>query len=147
MTGYIDIWAINLKEMAKDSSMPIGVRNEVKRELSASTPIFFKEYQQLEQLKDIPITIIISYAKPVERYEMELNEKLNLGINIIPWWKELDNFRIQHYADLISKNHNSKMILLPNYSHGIHYQDPELVGKAVADTYNHCLEKTGKMPR
>jgi pimeloyl-ACP methyl ester carboxylesterase len=144
LTGYRDIWTINLKTMANDTSMPIGVRNEVKREFYASTPTFFKEYQQLEPLKDIPVTVIISYAKPVEPYEIEMNKKLKLGINITPWWKEFDNFRIQHYIDLIRNNHKSKIILLPNYSHGVHYQDPELVGKAVAETYNHCMEKIEK---
>lgn len=135
LTGYREIWKINLKTMANDTSMPISVRNEAKRELYASTPIFFKEYQHLEPLKDIPVTVIISYAKPVEPYEIEMNKKLKLGINITPWWKEFDNIRIQHYTNLIRNNHNSKMILLPGYSHGIQYQDPELVGEAVADTY------------
>lgn len=144
LTGYRDIWAINLKTMASDTNMPMGVRSEVKRELYASTPTFFKEYQQLTPLKDIPVTVLISYAKPVEPYEIEMNKKLKLGINIVPWWRAFDNFRIQHYTDLIRNNHHSKMILLPNYSHGIHYQDPALVGKAVADTYYLCLETIGK---
>lgn len=139
LTGYREIWTINMKAMSADTSIPAGVRSETERELAASTPVFFKEYQQLAPLKDIPATVIISYNKPIEPYESEMNKKFNLGINILPWWKAFDDLRIKHYSDLIRNNHNSKMILLPGYSHGIHYQDPKLVANAVADTYNNCL--------
>lgn len=139
LTGYSEIWAINMKTMSNDTSMPAGIRNETKRELTASTPIYFKEYQNLPPLNDIPVTVIISYNKPLEPYENDMNEKLKLGINILPWWKEYDNFRIEHYSDLIRNNHNSKMILLPGYSHGIHDQDPSLVADAISEIFTKCL--------
>ena len=139
LTGYRDIWTINLKAMSNDTAMPLGIRNEAKRELVASTPTFFKEYSSMPSLKNMPVTVLISYNKPVEFNESEMNKKLKLGINLIPWWKELDNLRIAHYSDMIKNNHDSKIILLPGYSHGIHYQDPKLVADAVADTYNKCL--------
>lgn len=139
LTGYREIWTINLKAMATDTSMPPGVRYETKRELAASTPVFFKEYQNLPPLKDIPVTVIISYNKPTEPYEEQMNKTLKLGINIRPWWKEYDNLRIKHYSELIRNNRYSKLILLPGYSHGIHFQDPPLVANAVAETFSNCL--------
>lgn len=143
LTGYRDIWTINMKTMSSDTAMPFGIRNEAKRELASSTPVFFKEYTSLPPLKNIPVSVLISYNKPIEFYETEMNKKLKLGINLVSWWKELDNLRISHYADMIKNNHDSKIILLPGYSHGIHYQDPKLVADAVSETYNNCL-KTDK---
>lgn len=142
LTGYREIWIKNLTALAQDNSVPAGVRMEAKRTINSSTPSFFKEYLQLPKLKDIPIAVIIAYAKPIELYETAMNEKLKLGINILPWWKELDNFRIQHFTELIRENHDSRIILLPNYSHGIHYQDPELVGKTVAEIYSRVLKNS-----
>lgn len=144
LTGYREIWTINMKAMSSDTSMPKGIRSETKRELAASTPTYFKEYQQLPPLKDIPITVVISYNKPIEPYESDMNKKLKLGINILPWWKEFDNFRIKHYTDLIRNNHNSKLILLPGYSHGIHYQDPSLVATEISDIFTKCLNSDKK---
>jgi pimeloyl-ACP methyl ester carboxylesterase len=144
LTGYREIWTINMKAMSTDTSMPKGVRHETKRELAASTPVYFKEYQKLSPLKDIPVEIVISYNKPLESYEEDMNKKLKLGINIQPWWKEFDELRIKHYSDLIRNNHNSKIILLPGYGHAIHYQDPQLVADVVTDTYNKCLVNGNK---
>ena len=138
LTGYREIWTINLKTMSNDTSMPLGVRYETKRELSASMPEYFQEYQNLPQLKNIPITVIISYNKPIQPYEEKMNKTLNLSINILPWWKALDDIRIKHYGDMISNNKNSKMILLPGYSHGVQYQDPLLVASEVTNIFSKC---------
>jgi pimeloyl-ACP methyl ester carboxylesterase len=140
LTGYREIWSINMKGMADDASMPAGVRNETKRVLAASSPIYFKEYQNLQPLNDIPVTVIISYNKPLQPYEIDMNKKLNLGINILPWWKAYDNLRIEHYSDLIRNNHHSKMILLPGYSHSIHHQDPSLVADAISEIFTKSLD-------
>ncbi|MFT3904015.1 MAG: alpha/beta hydrolase [Niabella sp.] len=139
-TGYIDIWKINLNSMSNDTSLPIGMRNEAKRELSESTPHFFKNYTSLAPLKDIPVTILISYNKPTEPFEKKMNEDMKLGLNLVSWWKELDMLRIEHYTDMIKNNHNSSIILLPLYSHGIHNQDPKLVADAISNTYDNCLK-------
>jgi pimeloyl-ACP methyl ester carboxylesterase len=135
-TGYQQVWTINMTAMAMDATLPEGLRKEAERELSASTPIYFKEYTTLPPLKAIPVTILISYNKPVEPYEIAMNKNLNLGINIIPWWKEYDRMRINHYSEMIAANPKSKVILLPQYSHGIHHQDPELVAKTILDIYS-----------
>jgi len=138
-TGYRELFAINLKNIIKDTSTSNGFRNEAERELNESTPDFFKKYKSLQPLKDIPVTVMISYNKHIEHYETEMNENLKLGINLIPWWKELDELRINHYAEMIKNNSNSRLILLPRYSHGIHQQDPKMVAKALIDTYENCL--------
>jgi len=138
-TGYRELFEINLKNIINDTSTSSGFQNEAKRELNESSPDFFKNYKSLEPLKDIPITVMISYNKHIEHYETEMNENLKLGINLIPWWKELDELRISHYAEMIKNNTNSCLILLPRYSHGIHQQDPKIVAKALIDTYENCL--------
>ncbi len=138
-TGYRELFAINLRNIINDSSTSNGFRNEAQRELNESSPEFFKKYKSLRPLKDIPVTVMISYNKHIEHYETEMNEKLKLGINLIPWWKELDELRINHYAEMIKNNSNSQLILLPRYSHGIHQQDPKIVAEALSNTYERCL--------
>lgn len=140
-TGYQQVWKINMGTMAKDGTLPEGLRKEAERELSASTPLYFREYASLTPLRPIPVTVIISYNKPVEPYEEAMNRDMNLGINIKLWWKEYDRLRISHYTDMIANQPKSRIILLPQYSHGIHHQDPELVAKAITETYKNCLKE------
>ena len=82
---------------------------------------------------------MIAYNKHIENYETEMNENQKLGINLIPWWKELDELRINHFAEMIKNNKNSRLILLPRYSHGIHQQDPKIVTDALIETYENCI--------
>lgn len=139
-TGYRDLYLINLNTILNDKSASIGFKNEAKRELNESSPTFFKNYTSLPPLKDIPATVLISYNKHIENYETEMNKNLKLNINLIPWWQELDELRIKHYAEMIKNNSNSRLILLPRYSHGIHHQDPKLVAQALYNTYENCLQ-------
>lgn len=138
-TGYQELLSINLQNILKDPTISRGFRHELKRELDESTPNFFKNYTSLPPLPDIPVTVMIAYNKHIEQYETKMNEELQLGINLIPWWKALDHLRIEHYAEMIKNNRNSKLILLPRYSHGIHQQDPKLVAEALIATYKSCL--------
>lgn len=141
-TGYQELLSINLQNIIKDPSTSTGFRHEAERELNESTPHFFKNYTSLPPLPDIPVTVMIAYSKHIEQYETKMNEELNLGINLIPWWKELDQLRIEHYAEMIKNNRNSKLILLPKYSHGIHQQDPKLVAEALISIYNSILRSS-----
>lgn len=138
-TGYQELLAINLKSIINDSSTSEGFRNEAKRVQNESSQEFFKNYKSLPPLKDVPTTVMIAYNKHIEDYETKMNENLKLGINLIPWWKELDELRINHYSEMIKNNNKSKLILLPRYSHGIHQQDPKIVADALIDTYKNCL--------
>lgn len=104
--------------------------------MKANSKGYFSEYRDLPLLnKNIATTVIISYNKNIEQPDEEMNKNLNLGINFKPCWREYDNLRIQHYSDLIKDNENSKIILLPKYSHGIYYQNPELVAKLIVDNF------------
>lgn len=138
-TGYQELLSINLQNILKDPTISRGFRHELKRELNESTPNFFKNYTSLQPLPDIPVTVMIAYNKHIEQYETKMNEELQLGINLIQWWKALDHLRIEHYAEMIKNNRNSKLILLPRYSHGIHQQDPKLVAEALIAIYKSCL--------
>lgn len=138
-TGYQELLAINLKSIINEPSTSEGFKIEIRRTQNESSPEFFKNYKSLQPLKDFPTTVMIAYNKHIEDYETKMNENLKLGINLIPWWKELDEFRIYHYAEMIKNNNKSKLILLPRYSHGIHQQDPKIVADALIDTYKNCL--------
>jgi pimeloyl-ACP methyl ester carboxylesterase len=133
-TGYQELSAIIMKTMSENKDFGQGTRNDAIRALKAG---YFPEYSHLPRLKNnIMATVIISYNKNIELPDEEMNEKLHLGIKFKPWWKEYDNLRIQHYSDLIKDNDNSMIILLPKYSHGIYYQNPELVAKLIIENYN-----------
>ncbi|WP_324680553.1 alpha/beta hydrolase [Hymenobacter sp. GOD-10R] len=135
-TGYQQLSTILIKMMAENKDFGPGTRNDALRALKANASGYFYEYSNLPRLKDkIAVTVIISYNKPIEAPDEEMNKKLSLGINFKPWWKEYDNLRIQHYSDLIKDNDNSKIILLPKYSHGIYYQNPELVAKLIVENF------------
>lgn len=137
-TGYQELSAIIMKTMSENKDFNQGTRNDALRALKAG---YFSEYRNLPRLKkDIATTVIISYNKNIELPDEEMNKNLHLGINFKPWWKEYDNLRIQHYSDLIKDNDNSMIILLPKYSHGIYYQNPELVAKLIIENYN-CYKK------
>lgn len=133
-TGYQELSAIIMKTMSENKNFSQGARNDAIRALKTG---YFQEYRHLPRLKNnIAATVIISYNKNIELPDEEMNKKLHLGINFKPWWKEYDNLRIQHYSDLIKDNDNSMIILLPKYSHGIYFQNPELVAKLIIENYN-----------
>lgn len=136
-TGYRETSLLIQKIMSENDGFSQGARNDATRALKANELGYFHEYQNLPELNNnIATTVIISYNKNVEQPDKELNETLNLGINFKPFWREYDNLRIQHYSDLIRDNKNSMLILLPKYSHGIYYQNPELVTKLIIENYD-----------
>ncbi len=140
-TGYIGLIRAMFKQMADNGNFSAGARNEAQRQMTTLSPVFFGEYKNLPPLKDIPVTAIISYRKPPEPSEAQMNKEMGLDINILPWWKEYDRLRNNHYADMIANNHYSRLILLPGYSHGIHHQDPALVATALRELYTICIKK------
>ena len=141
-TGYRETSLLIQKMMSENDSFGQGARNDATRALKSSVSGYFQEYQHLPELnRNMAATVIISYNKPIEQPDEELNKNLNLGINFKPWWKEYDNLRIQHFTDLIKDNDNSRIILLPKYSHGIYYQNPELVAKLIIENYNSNIKE------
>lgn len=141
ITDYQELSVLLMKTMSENKDFSEGARNDAKRALKSSIPVFFQEYRDLPPLKNIPVTVIISYNKPIELPDEEMNKKLNLGINFKSWWKEYDGIRITHFSDLIRNNDNSMIVLLPKYSHGIHHQNPKMVAKLILENYNNCSKK------
>jgi pimeloyl-ACP methyl ester carboxylesterase len=136
-TGYQELSNIIIKTMSENKDFDQSTRNDAIRALKSNESGYFQEYRNLPRLKNnIAVTVIISYNKHIELPDEEMNKELNLGINFKPWWKEYDNLRIQHYSDLVKDNDNSKIILLPKYSHGIYYQNPELVAREIVENFN-----------
>lgn len=138
-TGYQEVFASITRSMSENQSYEPGTRYDALRALKAG---YFVGYGDLPPLKsNIAATVIISYNKNIEAPDEELNQRLHLGINFKPWWKEYDNLRIQHYSELIKNNDHSMMVLLPKYSHGIYFQNPQLVAKLILDNYRSQVRK------
>ncbi|MGE8430548.1 MAG: alpha/beta hydrolase [Sphingobacterium sp.] len=136
-TSYQQITKIIMEQMSKNKTTSAGAHIDAARALASISKGYFHEYRSLPQLKkEIAATVIISYNKNIELPDEELNRKLNLGINFKAWWKEYDELRIQHYAALLKDNDSSMLVLLPKYSHGIYYQNPQLVAKLIQDNFN-----------
>ncbi len=132
-TGYRELMPAMFGDILADPSLPAGMRQEtlrVKRNLEAG---FFGEYRSLPPLRNIPTLVLIAYNRRTEQSELELS--LKNGINLKPWFAELDWLRIRHFGQLIGENDHSSVILLPRYSHGIHHQGPRLVGEYVKGLY------------
>lgn len=141
-TGYREVSLLIQKMMSENKGFSQGAKNDATRALKSSALGYFQEYQDLPRLNNnIAATVIISYNKHIEHQDEQMNKNLNLGIDFKPWWKEYDNLRIQHFSDLIKDNENSRIILLPKYSHGIHYQNPELVAKLIIENYNSNIKE------
>lgn len=136
--GYRELWSKMMLDMSQDQNMPEGFRLETQRESNASQP-FFKEYQNLKPLGNIPVAVLIAYNRRIEKFEEEMNAKL--GLSGKPWFKAFDDLRITHYSKMIETNHNSFLMLLPQYSHGIHNQDPELTGKVISRIFEKAIRK------
>lgn len=132
--GYQELIATMFKRDSEDTTNSIGTRNEMKRLRKAG---YFEEYTSLAPLPDIPVTVLISYNRHIEQQEQQLGKELK--INMMPWFAELNRFRIDHFADMIKNNRSSSVILLPRYSHGIHHQDPALASTVILDLYNRVL--------
>jgi pimeloyl-ACP methyl ester carboxylesterase len=136
-TSYQQITKIIMEQMSKNKNSSAGAHIDAARALTSISKGYFHEYRTLPPLKkEIAATVIISYNKNIELPDEELDRKLNLGINFKAWWKEYDELRIQHYATLLKDNDNSMLVLLPKYSHGIYYQNPQLVAKLIQDNFN-----------
>jgi pimeloyl-ACP methyl ester carboxylesterase len=132
--GYRKLIATMFEKFSADTTNSIGTRNEMKRVRNTG---YFEEYTSLAPLPDIPVTVLISYNRPIEQQEEVLAKELK--VNSIPWFKEVNRFRIQHFAEMIKDNHKSSVILLPLYSHGIHHQDPQLGAAVILDVYNRVI--------
>ncbi len=136
-TSYQQITKIIMEQMSKNKNSSAGAHIDAARALTSISKGYFHEYRTLPPLKkEIAATVIISYNKNIELPDEELDRKLNLGINFKAWWKEYDELRIQHYAALLKDNDHSMLVLLPKYSHGIYYQNPQLVAKLIQDNFN-----------
>lgn len=131
--GYHELWPKMLSEMGNDKNMPEGFRMEMQREFHGSLKSFFNEYENLPVISNVPIAVLIAYNKHIEKFEQETSIKF--GINARSWFDEFDKIRIENYSKMINKNRNSFIMLLPEYSHGIHNQDPELVGDVISRIY------------
>ncbi len=136
-TSYQQITKIIMEQMSKNKNSSAGAHIDAARALTSISKGYFHEYRTLPPLKkEIAATVIISYNKNIELPDEELDRKLNLGINFKAWWKEYDELRIQRYAALLKDNDHSMLVLLPKYSHGIYYQNPQLVAKLIQDNFN-----------
>ncbi len=131
--GYQDLWVKMLTEMGADNNMPEGFRMEIERERLGSSGSFFKEYQELPAISNVPVAVLIAYNRRIEKFEQESSVKF--GINIRPWFDAFDKIRIENYSGMIARNAHSFLMLLPEYSHGIHNQDPELAGAVISRIY------------
>ncbi len=132
-TGYRQLMPIMFGDILADEATPAGMRQETSRVKRNMETNFFGEYQSLPPLRNIPSYVLIAYNRRTEEAELELS--LKNGIQLKPWFAELDWLRIRHYGQLIENNDHSSVILLPQYSHGIHHQDPQLVAGYVEKLY------------
>ncbi|MBD3582039.1 alpha/beta fold hydrolase [Flavobacterium selenitireducens] len=131
--GYRELWPKMLSDMVSDPNMPKGVRAEMQQQLETGKQ-FFREYRDLPPVGKKPIAVLIAYNRHVEKHEEELAVKL--GIKSRPWFDAFDELRIRHYSNMIEDNQKGFLMLLPRYSHGVHNQDPELVGNVISTIWN-----------
>jgi pimeloyl-ACP methyl ester carboxylesterase len=136
--GYKELFLRMNEKFSKDTSLPTPVRQEMKRVSKSMQKGFFHEYSSLNPLPNIPVAVLIAYNSPVELHEEQLSKEFKL--NSALWFKEVNNFRVQDYAELIKDNDNSSVILLPGYQHVIHHRDPRLAARTILQVYRNALK-------
>jgi pimeloyl-ACP methyl ester carboxylesterase len=136
--GYKELFFRMNEKFSMDTSLPAPVRQEMKRVSESMQKGFFHEYSSLNPLPNIPVAVLIAYNSPIELPEEQLSKEFK--INSALWFKEVNNFRMRDYAELIKNNDNSSVILLPGYQHVIHHRDPQLVATTILQVYKKALK-------
>jgi pimeloyl-ACP methyl ester carboxylesterase len=136
--GYMALFSNMMKKFSSDTTIPFGVRYEMRRRHELNRRGYFWEYRSLSPLPDIPVTVLIAYNSPIEHSEKALFKEYK--INGLEWFREVNKYRIDDYADMIKNNNNSSLVLLPGYPHVIHHRDPMLVSAAIMEVYKKSLD-------
>jgi pimeloyl-ACP methyl ester carboxylesterase len=114
-------WVVPVQDsLANDTMLSIRIRHRAMHLANFfRNGDFWKLYAALPPLPDIPVAILAAYNKPIAASQRTAGLLARIPI--------AEHFCMENFADLIRNNHNSFLMLLPQYSHGIHAQDPELV--------------------
>ena len=91
---------------------------------------YFAEYASLPPLPDIPVAVLLTHSHRLQA----IPDSSRKG-HTIAEEDAIRRFRIENYTNLIENNHNSFIMILPGYSHGVHTQDPELVVEVIERVY------------
>lgn len=105
---------------ARDTMLPLRIRHRAERLANFfRNGDFWKLYSSLPPLPDIPVGVLAAYHKPLDSSATNAGVLARLRVG--------EHFYVENFAELIRNNHNSFVMLLPRYPHGIHTQDSELV--------------------
>jgi pimeloyl-ACP methyl ester carboxylesterase len=100
---------------------------------------YFAEYASLPSLRDIPVAVLLTHNHRLQG----IPDSSRQGHTIAEEDAER-RIRIENYTSLIENNHNSFIMLLPGYKHGVHTQDPELVVTVIERIYRKAVKKRGR---
>ncbi|HTI93736.1 MAG TPA: alpha/beta hydrolase [Puia sp.] len=100
---------------------------------------YFAEYASLPPLPDIPVAILLTH-----NHRLQAIADSSRNGHTIAEEDAIRRFRIENYTSLIENNHNSFMMILPGYKHGVHTQDPQLVVEVIERVYRNAIKKPGE---
>lgn len=135
--GYRALFTRMLDQGAADRQIPAPVRGDMQRAADANRTTYFPGYSALPALPDIPVTVLLAYNSPIERGEADLC--MQWRIDCPAWFAQVNRYRVQHFAELLARQHHSALVLLPGYVHVIHHMNPGLVVTTIRDVYTQAL--------
>jgi pimeloyl-ACP methyl ester carboxylesterase len=114
-------WVVPYQDtLANDTMLSLRTRHRVKRLANFfRNGDFWKLYSSLAPLPDIPVAVLAAYNKPIDSSKHTAGQLARIPL--------AEHFYMENFTAMIRNNHNSFVMLLPRYPHGIHSQDPELV--------------------
>jgi len=99
---------------------------------------YFAEYASLPALPDIPVAVLLTH-----NHRLQAIPDSSRNGHTIAEEDAIRRHRLENYTSLIENNHNSFMMILPGYKHGVHTQDPELIVEVIERIYRKAVKKPG----
>lgn len=116
-----------MEKAAYDTSVSVRLRNKAKRLASLMRLGYFSEYASLTPLPDIPVAVLIAYNK---RRDTTYFSPIRMSR-----FKAEDDYKIKNYTTMIEHNHNGSIMVLTDFGHFIHKEDPELTVNTIERIY------------
>ena len=91
---------------------------------------YFAEYASLPPLPDIPVAVLLTH-----NHRLQAIPDSSRNGHTIAEEDAIRRYRIENYTSMIENNHNSFIMILPGYKHGVHTQDPKLVVEVIERVY------------
>lgn len=141
--GFVGMLEKMYQVMASSAEIPAGARSEMKRIVYKDAYVFYKDYDSLPPLQNMPVTVFVAYNAPPDPETDQMMKRLNINRGVTD---EYNKMRIQHYLEYIENNSQAAVVCLPQFTHYMHLQDPARIAAGIQDVYKRAVGKEKPKP-